>query len=207
MPGDPADDSHSFTSSHIGDKVENSSRPQAKTGPGLRPGAIQPRRLARPGGTWSRSAERETPPFIFAWAKMNLTKNKPRGRSRATPLRPKAAHANQPAGLVFPSPALSALSPFRLPQSGRRSWNPFPGNGFPFPIVSALPPFRLSQSGERTTGKTVPEDGLSMSALCARSISLAAASDYFSVWVETRVGHRVSKGSSVSCGTRLRALP
>ena len=30
-------------------------------GPGLRPGAIQPRRLARPGGTWSRSAERETP--------------------------------------------------------------------------------------------------------------------------------------------------
>ena len=100
MPGDPADDSRSFTSSHIGDKVENSSRPQAKTGPGLRPGAIQPRRLARPGGTWSRSAERETPPFIFAWAKMNQNKNKKRGRSRATSLRPKAAHANQPAGLV-----------------------------------------------------------------------------------------------------------
>ena len=100
MTGYPADDSRRWTSSRTGDKVENSSRPQAKTGPGLRPGAIQPRRLARPGGTWSRSAERETPPFIFAWAKMNLTKNKKRGRSRATPLRPKAAHANQPAGLV-----------------------------------------------------------------------------------------------------------
>ena len=101
---------------------------------------------------------------------------------------------NQPAGLVFPFPVLSALSPFRLPQSGRRSWNPSPGNGFPFPIVSALPPFGLPQLRQRTTGKTVPEDGLSMSALCARSISLAAASDYFFVWVETRVGHRVSKG-------------
>ncbi len=101
MPGDPADDSRSFTSSHIGDKVENSSRPQAKTGPGLRPGAIQPRRLARPGGTWSRSAERETPllkPGVRPGFQPKNTLK--RGRSRATPLRPKAAHANQPAGLV-----------------------------------------------------------------------------------------------------------
>ena len=33
--------------------------PWAKLGPGLRPGAIQPRRLARPGGTWSPSADGE----------------------------------------------------------------------------------------------------------------------------------------------------
>ena len=123
MTGVSADDSRRWTSSHIGDKVENSSRPQSKTGPGLRPGAIQPRRLARPGGTWSRSAERETPPFIFAWAKMNQNKNKKRGRSRATPLRPKAAHANQPAGLVcrnlVPGAGRSAMRDKVHPYSAR----------------------------------------------------------------------------------------
>ena len=203
---------------------------------------------------------------------------------------------NQPAGLVFPFPAVRTTPPLRLPQSGRRSWNPFPSeriplplpfvhslrlfcrnqgdahgirsrrNGFPLPCRSCAPsvwaaavkatlmesvpveriplpcrfcvpsvwaaavratlmesvpveriplplPFlhllrfgcRSQDNGqrERPSRRTV----FPMSALCARSISLAAASDYFFIWVETRVEHRVSKGSSVSCGTRLRALP
>ena len=144
---------------------------------------------------------------------------------------------NQPGGWFSPPPALSALPPFQLPQSRRRSWNPFPSERIPLPCRSCIPsvcaaavratlmesvpveriplplPFlhllrfgcRSQDNGqrERPSRRTV----FPMSALCARSISLAAASDYFFVWVETRVGHRVSKGNSVSCGTRLRALP
>ena len=98
MPGDPADDSRSFTSSRTGDKVENppagenGSGPEARRDPAAQAGPTR----------WNLVALRRArnSPFIFAWAKMNLTKNKKRGRSRATPLRPKAAHANQPAGLV-----------------------------------------------------------------------------------------------------------
>ena len=142
-----------------------------------------------------------------------------------------------PVGTDSPFPAARALLPFGLPQSRRRSWNPFPWNGFPFPAVFAFPPFGLPQSrrrswnpfpseriplplpflrslrlgcrnqGNRQRERPSRRTVFPMSALCARSISLAAASDYFFVWVETRVGHRVSKGNSVSCGTRLRALP
>ena len=176
MPGDPADDSRSFTSSHIGDKVENSSRPQAKTGPGLRPGAIQPRRLARPGGTWSRSAERETPPFIFAWAKMNQNKNKKRGRSRATSLRPKAAHANQPAGLVCRD---------FVPHVGRSPvWNKIP--------VKGEPSFRDGSLHER--------------ARRAKNLAACGARLFFCL-IDSRAGHRESKGDSARCDGRLRALP
>ena len=144
MPGDPADDSRSFTSSHIGDKVENSPRPQAKTGPGLRPGAIQPRRLARPGGTWSRSAERETPllkPGVRPGFQPKNTLK--RGRSRATPLRPKAAHANQPAGLVcrnlVPRAGRSAMRDKMHPCSVRsRTRDKVPVKGEPSPKDGSL---------------------------------------------------------------------
>ena len=50
----------------------------------------------------------------------------------------------------FPFPALRALLPFRLPQLGRRSWNPFPWNAFPSPAVFAFPPFGLPQFGRRS---------------------------------------------------------
>ena len=173
---------------------------------------------------------------------------------------------NQPGGWFSPPPALSALPPFQLPQSRRRSWNPFPSERIPLPCRSCIPsvcaaavratlmesvpveriplpcrfcvPSVWAAAVKATLMESVPVERIPlplpflhllrfgcrsqdngqrerpsrrtvfpMSALCARSISLAAASDYFFVWVETRVGHRVSKGNSVSCGTRLRALP
>src|SRR5699024_11732997 len=83
----------------------------------------------------SHPAGCETPPFIFAQAKMNQTKNKKRGRSRATPLRPKAAHANQPAGLVcrdLVPDAKQSPAPNLVPGAGRSAvWDEVPVKGEP----------------------------------------------------------------------------
>ena len=50
--------------------------PWAKLGPGLRPGAIQPRRLARPGGTWSPSADGEIPLETRCPTRVSIKTNK-----------------------------------------------------------------------------------------------------------------------------------
>ena len=112
---------------------------------------------------------------------------------------------NQPAGLVFPFPAARALLPFGLPQSGRRSWNPFPseriplpcrscapsvwaaavratlmesvpvGTDSPFPAARALLPFGLPQFGRRSWKTNLP-DWFSPSLPLVRSFRLGCRS-------------------------------
>ena len=70
-------------------------RPQAKTGPGLRPGAVQPRRLAA-------VRRRRNPPLIPAKAGINKTLVSKRDPQVARlPLRARRAHENRSEGTVF----------------------------------------------------------------------------------------------------------
>jgi len=70
--------------------------------------------------------------------------------------------------------------------------------------------FGQAMNGERAAapaamGKTL--QAFFMSALCAQRVLLAAASALNESFVETRVGHRVSRGNFARCDGRLRALP
>ena len=73
---------------------EEESRPQAKTGPGLRPGAVQTRRLAA-------VRRRRNPLLIPAKAGINKTLVSKRVRRRAILLRARRAHENRSEGTVF----------------------------------------------------------------------------------------------------------
>ena len=121
------------------------------------------------------------------------------------------------------------MPPLWLPHSGRRSWNPFPWNGFPLsppllrtlslsdrsfgdahgirsrgtdspiPTLTAHPPFVRPHSGRGTKEKTVPKDGLFMSALCARSIARPAGRASIFVLVDFRKA-KIKKGISCPAG-------
>ncbi|WP_207651149.1 hypothetical protein, partial [Butyricicoccus pullicaecorum] len=73
------------------------------------------------------------------------------------------------------------------------------------PFVRSLR-FGCRNQGNRQRERPSRRTVFSMSALCARSISLAAASDYFFVLIDFRKA-KIKKGSSGLCGVRLRALP
>ena len=72
-----------------------------QAGPGLRPGAVQPRRLASPGGTWSSPQARNSF-LIFALRKSTKMKKKSASADAQFPCAPSALMENQPSGWFSP---------------------------------------------------------------------------------------------------------
>ena len=150
-------------------------------GPGLRPGAIQPRRLARPGGTWSPSADGEIPL-----------------------LKPGVRHGFQPKNKKNRSPQRAKYS-----AAIGRSWErPSERTVFTFSLPRLRQPERRECTNGRR-GENQPVGWFSMSALCARSFSRPEGRDYFFLFwlIFPRGRSGKSKGGSALCGARLRALP
>ena len=110
----------------------------------------------------------ETPLLIPAVPESTKLSLKALAAASAIPLRAKRAHGKPTRRLVFPSPTVRSMPSFELPHFGRG-----------------------------TKEKTVPKDGLFMSALCARSIARPAGRASIFVLVDFRKA-KIKKGISDS---------
>ena len=117
---------------------------------------------------------------------------------------------NQPAGLVFPFSAVCALPPFQLPQSGQRSWNPFPSERIPLPCPFCTP--SVSAAAVRATlMESVPAERIPLPCpSCAPSVSTTAvkATDNGKDRPEGRSFHErpLAARDCASCGMRFYFL-
>ena len=155
-------------------------------GPGLRPGAIQPRRLARPGGTWSPSADGEIP-LLKPGVRPGF---QPKNKKNRSPQRAKYSAA---IGRSWERPSFRTAFPFSLPRLRQ-------------------PERRECTNGRR--GENQPVGWFSMSALCARSFSRPEGRDYFFVLVDfpsreigkIKRGFRALRSTAQGSALRTRSL-
>ncbi|EOQ35310.1 hypothetical protein HMPREF1526_02771, partial [Butyricicoccus pullicaecorum 1.2] len=80
-----------------------------------------------------------------------------------------------PVGTDSPSPAVSAFPPFRLPQLGRRSWNPFPSERIPLPCPSCVPSV-CAAAIRATLMESVPVERIPLSLPFVHSLRLCCRS-------------------------------